>query len=96
MTAKLNFLPVKDVFDGFQQMQFDADNLSKTRDLSDNLKTIASTKGFILSDNPASGNCMFYALSEQLQSVKGIEISHSELRRSLVSHLTFNAKLVSK
>ena len=38
---------------------------------------------------------MFYALSEQLEIVKGIKIQHAELRQSLVQYLRKNPKLVS-
>jgi len=41
------------------------------------------------------GNCMFYALSEQLNLVKGIKISHADLRKSIVQYLRKNPKLVS-
>ena len=38
---------------------------------------------------------MFFALSEQLDLIKGIKISHNELRRTVVQHLRENPKLVS-
>ena len=38
---------------------------------------------------------MFFALSEQLDLIKGIKISHDELRRTIVQHLRENPKLVS-
>ena len=38
---------------------------------------------------------MFFALSEQLVLIKGIQISHDELRRTIVQHLRENPKLVS-
>ena len=37
---------------------------------------------------------MFFALSEQLDLIKGIKISHDELRRTIVQHLRENPKLV--
>jgi len=49
----------------------------------------------VISDNEGSGNCMFYALSEQLKLVKGIKISHGELRQSIVQYLLNNPRLVS-
>ena len=67
---------------------------SNTDPLSD-LKKIASEKGYRISDNPGSGNCMFYALSEQLEIVRGERIHHFELRRSLVQYLREHPKLVS-
>ena len=70
--------------------------MSKESNLSADLIKIASEKGFIISENPASGNCMFYALSEQLQSVKGSEISQRELLETLVGFLRENSKLVLK
>ena len=38
---------------------------------------------------------MFYALSEQLEIVKGVKINHLELRHSLVQYLREYPKLVS-
>ena len=52
-------------------------------------------KGFEISDNHGEGNCMFLALSEQLDLVKGVRISHVELRRTVVQYLKDNPKLVS-
>ena len=37
---------------------------------------------------------MFYALSEQLETVKGIKIQHGQLRQSLIQYLRENPKLV--
>ena len=37
---------------------------------------------------------MFYALSEQLETVKGIQIQHGQLRQSLIQYLRENPKLV--
>ncbi|PFX12405.1 Protein NLRC3 [Stylophora pistillata] len=41
----------------------------------------------------ASGNCIFFALSQQLQSVREINISHKEIRRDLVQFLENFPKL---
>ena len=38
---------------------------------------------------------MFFVLSEQLDLVKGIQMSHDELRRTIVQHLRENPRLVS-
>ena len=38
---------------------------------------------------------MFFALSEQLDLIKGVKISHDELRRTIVQHLRENPRLVS-
>ena len=38
---------------------------------------------------------MFYALSEQLEIVRGIKIPHGELRQILVQYLRGDPKLVS-
>ena len=78
-----------------QQMQCDVNKVSSNTDLLAELEKIASDKGFVISDNEGSGNCMFYALSEQLNFVKGIKISHGELRQSIVQYLRKNPKLVS-
>ena len=60
-----------------------------------NLKKKASDKGFRVSDNPGQGDCMFYALSEQLEFAKGIQLSAAELRQKIVQYLQQNPKLVS-
>lgn len=57
------------------------------------LQKTAADKGFVICDNLASGNCMFYALSDQLQRVKGINISHEEIRKELVRFLEKFPKL---
>jgi len=77
-----------------QQMQCDPNKL-KTG-VSVDLPKIALDKGFSICDNPGSGNCMFHALSEQLQSVKGIQILETELRKKLVECLRNSPKLVSQ
>jgi len=66
------------------------------KDALSRLERIASDKGFVISDNEGSGNCMFHALSEQLHLVKGITISHEELRHSIVQYLRKNPKLVGE
>jgi len=76
-------------------MQHDVNKFNSSTDLLVELERIASDKGFVISDNEGSGNCMFYALSEQLNLVKGIKISHGELRQSIVEYLRKNPKLVS-
>ena len=76
-------------------MQHDVNKFNSSTDLLVELERIASEKGFVISDNEGSGNCMFYALSEQLNLVKGIKISHGELRQSVVEYLRKNPKLVS-
>ncbi|CAH3174400.1 unnamed protein product, partial [Porites lobata] len=83
------------VFPSLQNLQCDAEQVSKKTNLPSDLRTIAANKGFFVSDNQASGNCLFHALSEQLQSVKGIQISHKELRKTLVQFLDENPNLVS-
>jgi len=76
-------------------MQHHVSKVNSNTDLSTELERIASDKGFVISDNEGSGNCMFHALSEQLNLVKGIKISHRELRQSIVQYLRKNPKLVS-
>lgn len=77
-----------------QKMQYGAKKeITKTK-LSEELKKVASNKGFIITNNEGSGNCMFYALSHQLHHVKGISISHEELRQRLVQYLWDNPRMV--
>ena len=78
-----------------QQMQLDASKVKSRTDLLLGLRKIASDRGFRISDNEGLGNCMFYALSEQLEIVKGIKIPHGKLRQNLVQYLRSDPKLVS-
>ena len=78
-----------------QQMQLDASKANDKTDLKTELKKIASDKGFRIVDNEGSGNCMFYALSDQLEIAMRIKIKHDELRQLLVQYLRKNPKLVS-
>ena len=82
------------VFPSLQNLRCDAERVSKKTNLPSDLRMIAANKGFFVVDNQASGNCLFHALSEQLQSVKGIQISHKELRKTLVQFLDENPNLV--
>ena len=88
------FFSAWNVFPSLQNLQCDAEQVSKKTNLPSDLRTIAAKKGFFVSDNQASGNCLFHSLSEQLQSVKGIQISHKELRKTLVQFLDENPNLV--
>ena len=63
-----------------------------------NLEQNAFDKGFKVSHNRGQGDCMFYALLEQLEFAKRPkEIPHSaaELRQKIVQYLQQNPKLVS-
>ena len=92
----LSFLGSLDrIIQELHRMQFDARKVKSRTDLSLGLRNIASDRGFRISDNQGLGNCMFYALSEQLEIVKGIKIPHGELRQNLVQYLRGNPKLVS-
>ena len=88
------FFPDENILPSLQNLRCDADQVRNKTILPSNLRTVAAKKGFLVSDNQASGNCLFYALSEQLKSVKGIQISHKELRNTLVQFLRENANLV--
>ena len=78
-----------------QKIKLEARREASKTELSLNLKRIALEKGFVISDNQGDGNCMFFALSEQLEHIKGIKISHDELRRTVVQYLKDNPRLVS-
>ena len=84
----------RQMFMNVQQMQCNVSKVSSNTDQLAELEKIASDKGFVISNNEGSGNCMFYALSEQLSLVKGIKIPHEELRQSIVQYLRKNPKLV--
>ncbi|CAH3149341.1 unnamed protein product, partial [Porites lobata] len=81
------------VFLALQQIQLEARTKTSKTELSLNLKRISLDKGFVISDNQGEGNCMFLALSEQLELIKGIKISHKELRLAVVQYLKENSKL---
>ena len=83
------------MFMNLKQMQHNEGNINSNTNLSAELEKIASDKGFVVSNNEGSGNCMFHALSEQLNLVKRIKISHGELRQSIVQYLRNNPTLVS-
>ena len=83
------------VFHALQQIQREAHTKTSKPELSLKLMSISLDKGFVISDNQGEGNCMFLALSEQLELVKGIKISHKELRLAMVQYLKENSKLVS-
>ena len=59
-----------------------------------NFKKNITEKGFVVSNNRGEGNCMFFALSEQLGLIKGIGISHEQLRKTVVQYLLENPSLV--
>ena len=61
---------------------------------TDALSGAVSDMGLIVSDNDGKGNCLFHALSEQLETVKKIKISHDELRKTLVQYLKKNRETV--
>ena len=63
----------------------------------ENLTKNALEKGYLLQfDNPGGGNCMFYALVDQLRKVHRVDITHEQLRENLVQYLKENPTLVSK
>ena len=73
-----------------QKREFDDSNVTSPTFLGSRLDEIALDKGFKISHNEGLGNCMFYALSEQLDLVKGIKIPHNELRKHIVQYLKDN------
>ena len=83
------------IFLALQQILLEARIESSKAKLSQTLKRTALEKGFAISDNQGEGNCMFFALSEQLDLIKGIQMSHDELRRNIVQHLRESPRLVS-
>ena len=87
-------MTTKHIFGDLKQMQH-AGKIISLKKLPEEMKKIASDKGFRISDNEGCGNCMFYALSEQLDLVKGIQISQGTLRQHIVQFLKENPTLVS-
>ena len=83
------------MFKDLKEMHCDADKVKKKTSSLEDLEKIASDEGFIIDGNPGSGNCMFHSLCDQLHSVKGIKLTHTELRKTLVQFLTENSILVS-
>ncbi|PFX19179.1 putative ubiquitin thioesterase [Stylophora pistillata] len=85
---------LRQVIQDLQQMHLFASKVNSNTHLTEELTQIALDKGFRISDNQGSGNCMFHALLEQLETVKGIKMQHGHLRQSLVQYLRENPKLV--
>ena len=82
-------------FRALQQIQLDARRETSQSELSLNLKKTAQEKGFVISNIQGEGNCMFFALSEQLAVVKAMMMSHEEIRQTVVRHLMDHPALVS-
>ncbi|XP_015780920.1 PREDICTED: uncharacterized protein LOC107358863 isoform X2 [Acropora digitifera] len=80
-------------FHKLQELHQDAGKLQKKADLLKDLKINASNKGFEIIDNEGGGNCMFHALCDQLKYKKHLEISHRELRETLVKYLQEHPKM---
>ena len=53
---------------------------------------VASERGFEIPDNQGEGNCMFLAISEQLELIQGVRVSH---KKKVVRYLKENPTLVS-
>ena len=78
-----------------QQITWDT-KVMDAKNVSSNMERIAVKRGFKVSDKYSrSGDCMFYALSAQLERVKKIRITHDEVRKTLVQFLKENPNLVS-
>ena len=60
-----------------------------------NMQKIAYERGFVISDNQGEGDCIFYAISEQLELIQGVKLSHKQLRKKVVHYLKENPTLVS-
>ncbi|KAM7441969.1 hypothetical protein ABFA07_009003 [Porites harrisoni] len=58
-----------------------------------NMQKIAYERGFVISDNQGEGDCMFYAISEQLELIQGVKLSHKQLRKKVVHYLKENPTL---
>ena len=82
-------------FHTLRQIQLYARSETSQTELSLNFKRTAQEKGFVISDNQGEGNCMFFALSEQLDVVKGMRMFHEEIRQTVVHYLMDHPTLVS-
>lgn len=90
------FFVASEVLHDLRQMCQNTDKKnSKTTNFLSDLEENAKKQGFTVNDNPGEGDCMFYALSEQLELAKGIKLSVPELRKELVQYLTEHPKLVN-
>ena len=91
------FILASQVLQDLHQMREDTGKRSsETADFVSDLEKNAFHKGFLVSDNRGEGDCMFYALSEQLEFVQGFQYSAKELRKELVEYLRQHPKLVNK
>ena len=59
-----------------------------------NLAKKAATEGFVIQDNDGGGNCMFHALSRQLEIILRLQIFYGDLRNEIVEYLKNHRKLV--
>ena len=59
------------------------------------LKTVAKQNSFTIHDIPLDGNCMFSAISYQLQANGVCSADSSKLRQKVADHLEANAQLYS-
>ena len=55
------------------------------------LKCLALQNSFTIYDVPYDGNCMFSAISHQLQTSDVCDVDSSELRQMVASHMEANA-----
>ncbi|PFX11991.1 uncharacterized protein LOC111318964 [Stylophora pistillata] len=76
-----------------QQMQLDPSKVNDKTNLNIDFTKRASDRGYRIVDNKGKGNCMFYALSDQLETVLRSKIEHDELRKALVQYLRVNPTL---
>ena len=84
------------IHDALRQIcKMEAKGKTGKTDPSLNLKKIACEKGFEISVNQGEGNCMFFAISEQLELIQGVKPSHKKLRKKVVRYLKENPTLVS-
>jgi len=60
------------------------------------LETVAHQSGFIIHAVPYDGNCMFSAVSHQLQSAGICSVESNELREMVTNHLDVNSALYSE
>ena len=87
-------LSAAQVFTDLRQLHAETDQVRKKVDLPTDLEKNAKSKGFVMLDNPGNGDCMFYALADQLKLVRGLDLSHGDLRQKLVAFLETHPKLV--
>lgn len=86
----INLKSIKDLKDTISKSKVESKGVPK---LTEELSGAVSDMGLFVHDNEGRGNCLFHALSQQLEFVKKISVGPDELRKTLVNYLEEHPKM---